>query len=220
MRGVGPRGDWRCRDEKGPVPDEVVKGGREDLCVVLAEAQRGDALGVRLVKLPQALSSRHVPHLCASRARQLRTRGAMAGSEASRGGRERKRSRDDIKCRGKIKSRSTNLNLPLLRAAGEHLRVACKRQRKNGRVHHHDALLGLKRQVLAQFSSLGVPHFDKAVDGPRDEREAVGRERGALVVRLFAKLRGCGKGRKEVRRMGQGPGGRGWQRRGARLRLL
>jgi hypothetical protein len=44
-------------------PNELVKGGGEDLRVVLAETQRGDALCVSLVKFSQTFARGHVPHL-------------------------------------------------------------------------------------------------------------------------------------------------------------
>ena len=57
---------------------------------------------------------------------------------------------------------------------------------------HHEALLRLVHQVLAELARVRVPHLDEAVDAAGDERGAVGAKASRLRVRLFAEFNGLG----------------------------
>lgn len=115
-----------------------------------------------------------------------------------------------------------NLNLSILSAGGQHLRVSAEAHAQHGVVHHHEVVLRLVLEILqagtdtrsvdreedwrpsgdaslwrylSDLAGGEVPDLDEAVDRPGHQVLTVGREAGTLHVRFLSKLHGRKKRR-------------------------
>lgn len=113
------------------------------------------------------------------------------------------------------------LDLSILSAGGQHLRVSAEAHAQHGIVHHHEVVLSLVLQILddkqsmtsfllsrgfleghashvclylSDFPSGEVPHLNEAINRASDQVLPIRGEPGTLHMRLLSKLSRKGTG--------------------------
>lgn len=83
----------------------------------------------------------------------------------------------------------SNLDLAVLWARGEHLRVSAERQAEDGVVHHHEVVLRLVLQIFPNLASREVPHLNEPIHTSRDQVLTIRRKLSTFWVRFASELK-------------------------------
>ena len=62
-----------------------------------------------------------------------------------------------------------HFNLPILGSRGKHLTITTVIETQDRAVHHHEVVLILVLEVLANFAGEVVPHLNEAINASRDK---------------------------------------------------